>query len=357
MKKRLLAVVLASTMALGLFAGCSSEDTSNNDSGVDLVDGKVGVVLGVGGLGDQSFNDLVYQGLQNAKNELGVDFDYAEPTQVTDFEIIFSSMVSSDEYEVILGIGFDSVDALTKIANENPDQKFALIDGEIDLPNVASYMAKEEEGAFLAGTLAGLMKNNASDFGVEDNGHVGFLAANDAPILLKWNAGYFAGAKYVNDNTTLSSSFVGGDNPFGDTATAKEISIGQYNKGADIQFHAAGGAGLGMFDAATDYDFIAIGCNSNQNTINPDNIVASVLKKVDVASYDIAKSACIDNNLRVGQTVIQDLSDGGMDLDFANSNIEVSQEIKDEIEAIKEKIIAGEIVVPSTMEEAETFSK
>ncbi len=357
MKKKILSLVLAGGLLIStMLTGCGSNTDNAGEAKADAV-GKVGCILGVGGLGDQSFNDLVYAGLEKAEDELGIEFNYAEPTQVTDFEVMMRDMANSQEYDVIICVGFDATDGLTKVAPEFPDQDFAIIDNVIELPNVVSYGAKEEEGAFLAGTVAGLMKNNAEAYGVKDNNQIGFLTAIDTPLLNKWNAGYQAGAKYVNPDITCEVGYVAGDNPFGDTTTAKEIVISQYNRGADIMFHAAGGSGLGLFDAAAEYDFVALGCNSNQNSINPDHIMASVLKQVDTAAYNIAKAACVDKNLPVGSAVTLGLEDIGMDITFDGSNLTLSEEDLAVVNDVKAKIIAGEIVVPSVVEEVDAFAK
>ena len=384
MKKKSVAVGLAMVMmASVIFSGCGNAEKDSKKEAKDSA-GKVGCILGVGGLGDQAFNDLIYEGLEKAKEELNIDFDYAEPTQVSEFELMMRDMASSGEYGAIICVGFDQTDALSKVAPEFPDQQFAFIDGTLEAENVVNYAAKEEEGAFLAGALAGLMKKDAAAYGVEDNDTIGFIAALETPILLKWNSGYMAGAQDVNPKINCLSDFVAGDNPFGDTTTAKEIAISQKNQGADIIFHAAGGAGLGVFDksdaaqsetiktkltvtapdgsqkvfdAAKEYDFYAIGCNSNQNTVNPEHIVASILKRVDTASYDIAKSAIIDKDLAVGTTVSLGLSDEGMDYTLEESKVPVSEEDIQILDEIKQKIVDGEIKVPSTIEDAKKFVK
>lgn len=293
--------------------------------------------------------------MEQAKEELGIEFDYATPVQVSDFEVMMRDMASSEEYEVIICVGFDATDGLARVAPEFEEQKFAFIDGSLEAPNVVNYAAKEEEGSFLAGVLAGLMKKNAAEYKVQDNNQIGFIAAIETPILLKWNAGYQAGAQYINPDIVCKADFVAGDNPFGDTSTAKELAISQFNKGGDIIFHAAGGSGLGLFDAAKEYNFYAIGCNANQNNESPDHIVASILKQVDTAAYDIAEAACINGNLAIGTTVQLGLEDTGMDITFENSNVKVREEDVAVIEDIKQKIIAGDIKVPMTMEDAAEF--
>jgi len=119
--------------------------------------------LGVGGLGDLSFNDLVYAGLQKAQKELGIQFDYVEPQAISDFETYLRQMASMKTYSVIISVGYDQVEPLRKVAPQFPNQKFAIIDESLQLPNVVSYISKEEEGSFLVGALAGLIEKDYTD--------------------------------------------------------------------------------------------------------------------------------------------------------------------------------------------------
>lgn len=318
---------------------------------------KIALVLGVGGLGDQGYNDLIYAGAERAKEELGIEFDYAEPKQISEFELIFRDMAGSGEYAVIIGVGFDQVDPLTKVAEEFPEQNFAIIDGNIEAANVASYTNKEEEGSFLVGALAGLMVKNADNYDLKDKTQIGFIGAMEIPFLVKFYAGYMAGAKYVNPDVETVAGYVGGDNPFGDTSTAKEIALSQNNKGAGIIYHAAGGSGLGMFQAAAEADFIAIGCNSNQNIIDPDYIVASMLKRVDTASFEIIKASVVDKNLSVGEQTVLGVKEEGIGYTLDGSNIEVSKDIVESLSKIEKQIMDGKFVVPTTLEEVEDFLK
>lgn len=361
--KKLALILLSLTLTFSLvLSGCASKapDASSSAASGDAAaapkaDGKAACVLGVGGLGDQSFNDLVYAGMNKAKNELGIEFDYAEPKQISDFELIIRDMASSGEYSVIVNVGFDQIDPLIKIAAEFPDQQFALIDGEVDAPNVASYMCKEEEGSFLVGALAGLMKKDAATYNLKTDNQLGFVGAMEIPLLVKFAAGYKAGAQYVNKDVNVLIDYVSGSNPFSDTTTAKEITTSQNSKGADIIYHAAGGSGLGVFQAAKEGNFYAIGCNSNQNIIDPDHIVASMMKRVDTAAFEIVKASVVDKNLAVGTTVVLGLSDDGVGYSLEGSNVKVNDADVATLEKIKAKILAGEIVVPEKLEDVDAF--
>mgnify|MGYP000727197619 CR=1 FL=1 len=129
------------------FSGCGNAEKGSKKEAKDSA-GKVGCILGVGGLGDQAFNDLIYEGLEKAKEELNIDFDYAEPTQVSEFELMMRDMASSGEYGAIICVGFDQTDALSKVAPEFPDQQFAFIDGTLEAENVVNMRQKRKKEPF-----------------------------------------------------------------------------------------------------------------------------------------------------------------------------------------------------------------
>ena len=352
--KKLIATVLAVLLLCSMATACAAPDAATTPA-TDSSAKKAACILGVGGLGDQSYNDLVYSGMKKAESDLGIAFDYAEPKQISEFELIMRDMASSGQYSVIICVGFDQVDPLTKVAPEFPDQQFALIDGTVDAHNIANYTCMEEEGSFLVGALAGMMKKNAAAYGVADNNTIGFIAAMEIPLLVKFDAGYQAGAKFVNPSINVLTDYVGGNNPFSDTTTAKEIALTQYSKGADIIYHAAGGSGLGVFQAAAEQNFKAIGVNSNQNVLDPDHIVASMLKRVDTAAFEIVKAACVDGNLAVGSTTVLGVKDDGVGYTLEGSNIKVSDEDVAIIEDLRAKIADGTLVIPTTLEEVDAF--
>lgn len=317
---------------------------------IGAAEDKFGLILATGGLGDQSFNDLTYQGMERAQEELGITFDYVEPKEIADYETYQRDLAKSGEYGLIVTVGFDQASALEKIATEYPDQKFAIIDMVVDKPNVASYVSKEHQGSFLVGALAGLMEKQNSNPKLNDDQVIGIVGGMDIPLIRKFVAGYEAGAKYVNPELEVLVDYVGG---WSDPTTAKEIAMAMNRRGADIVYHAAGGSGLGVFQAAENEDFLAIGVNSNQNHIKPNYIIASMVKKVDVATYDSVKSV-LNDSFEPGVHNLG-IKDGGIDYTRENSEVEVEEEIIERVEDLKEKIKSGEIEVPDTIEAVESF--
>ena len=342
--KKIIALILALAMALTLVA-CGGNENKEENNGTASTQ-KAACILGVGGLGDQGYNDLVFAGMERAKAELGIEFDYAEPKQITDFEQIMRDMSDSGEYIVIVCVGFDQMDALMNVAPDYPDQYYAFIDGFIDAPNITNYTCREQEGSFLVGAMAAMMKQDAATYGLIDNNSIGFVGAMENDTIVRFAAGYTAGAKYINPDINVDIQYVAGDNPFGDTTTAKEIALSQFNKGSDIIYHAAGGSGLGVFTAAKEAGFMAIGCNSNQNVIDPEHIVASMLKRVDTAAFEIVKAAS-EGTLKLGEEVVLGLEQGGIGYTLEGSNIKISDEIIAKLTELEQKIISGEIEVPA----------
>lgn len=366
MKRILLVQLLMVILMVSLLSGCSSqtmnvgtekelkkngENQQEANNQLESESKKAAIILGVGGLGDQSYNDLAYEGMKNAENELGIAFDYAEPKAMAEFEVHLREMASEGQYIVIVCVGFEQVDALTTVADEFPDQKFAILDGSVDKPNVASFLSKEEEGSFLIGALAGLMKLEAENYGLSNNQVLGFVGALDVPVIRKFHAGFLAGAKYVNPDIEVLNDIVGG---FSDVTTAKEIALTMNNKGADIIYHAAGGSGMGVFQAAAENDFIAMGVNSNQNYIDPDHIVASMLKRIDVAAFTVVKEAS-EGILQTGGITELGLNDEGVGYTIEGTNIKVSDSTIEKVEEIKQKVIDGELLPPLDIDSVETF--
>lgn len=353
MKRKSIILLLVLTLVFTLLAGCAQDAKPTDPVQTGDNKGRVALILGVGGLGDQGFNDLSYAGAQRAKEELDVDFIYAEPAQVSEIEMIMRDMCSSGENQVIIAVGFDSIDAMTKIAQEYPEQQFAIVDATIEQPNVASYVSKEHEGSFLVGMLAGYMAQDDS-YGFQKNA-VGFIGALETPFFHRFSKAYEAGVYYVNPDATVEIGWVSGNNPFGDTTTAKEIALSQYNKGVGVIYHAAGGSGLGLFQAAKEADLYAIGCNSNQNIIDPEHIAASMLKRADTATFNIIKAAVIDENLPVGEEIELGLAASGIDYTLEGSAVPFSDEVLAKIEEAKAAISSGTLEAPVSQEELDAF--
>ena len=293
---------------------------------------KVGIVLSIGGLGDKSFNDSAYRGLEQAKKDLGIEFKYVEPASPAEDEQFLREFAEAG-YDLVVATGFLMKDATEKMAKEFPDVKFAIIDEVIELPNVSSLVFSEDEGSFLVGALAAMMSETNT---------VGFVGGMEVPLIKKFQRGYEMGAKYVNPDIKVLGLFTSGPNPFNDPVRGKENALSLIKQGADVVYHAAGGTGVGVIDAAKDSGVFAIGVDSNQDNVAPGTVLTSMVKNVDIAVYDTVKQI-LDNDFRAGVNRFGVAENGVGTTDFANTKDVIGKEKLNKLSEIKEKIINGEI--------------
>jgi len=293
---------------------------------------KVGIVLSIGGLGDKSFNDSAYRGLEQSKKDLGIEFKYVEPASPAEDEQ-FLREFAENGYDLVVATGFLMKDATEKMAKEFPDVKFAIIDEVIELPNVSSLVFSEDEGSFLVGALAAMMSETNT---------VGFVGGMEVPLIKKFQRGYDMGAKYVNPDIKVLGLFTSGPNPFNDPVRGKENALSLIKQGADVVYHAAGGTGVGVIDAAKESGVYAIGVDSNQDDVAPGTVLTSMIKNVDVAVYNTVKQV-LDNDFKAGINRFGVAENGVGTSDFANTKDVIGEEKLNKLKEIREKIINGEI--------------
>lgn len=295
---------------------------------------KVGIVLSTGGLGDKSFNDSAYRGLEQAKKELGIDFKYVEPASPAEDEEYLREYAEAG-YDLIIATGFQMTESARTVATDYPNLKFLIIDDVIDLPNVRSMVFKEEEGSFLVGVIAGLMtKNNA----------VGFVGGVQNPLIKKFEVGFKQGAEYVNPKVKFLSVYVTGPNPFNDSVRGKESALSEINQGADVIYHAAGGTGMGVIAAAAEKGVFAIGVDSNQDAVAPGTVLTSMIKNVDVGVFDTVKNLT-KGEFTPGLAVYGATQNGVGVTDFEFTKNIIGAEKLKKFEEIKAKVMAGEIKI------------
>ncbi len=301
----------------------------------------VGLVFDVGGLGDKSFNDLAYEGLVRAKKDLGISYEYFEPTQGSDREAALRIFAQGDA-DLIFGIGFLFTDDILAVAKDFPKKKFACVDfswteGQEVPPNLVGLKFKEQEGSFLVGAIAAM---------VSKTGVIGFVGGMDIPLIHKFEAGYTAGAKYVRPDVRVLVNYAGvtGD-AFKNPAKGKELALSQYQEGADIIFHASGSTGLGVFEAARETGNLAIGVDADQSAEAPDLIVTSMIKKVDVVVYKEIQET-LEGKFEGGVRVLG-LAEGAVGYVYNESSKRwITPEMKARLDQIERDIIDGKIQVP-----------
>src|SRR3989454_9012328 len=239
---------------------------------------KVGLVLDRGGKDDKSFNASAYQGAMEAKKKLGIYLKYVEASDDNAFEPLMRAFAQKD-FDLIIGIGFAQKEAIHKVATQFPKKHFALVDSQVEAPNVRSLMFEEHEGAYIIGAIAALTSRT---------GKVGFVGGMDVPLIRRFAMGYEAGAKAINPKATVLANYCGvTSEAWNNPPKGKELALAQYDAGVDIIFAAAGASGIGVFDAAEDRKEFAIGVDSNQDWVKPGFILTSMLKRVDLAVFTV----------------------------------------------------------------------
>jgi basic membrane protein A len=292
------------------------------------------VIFDMGGKFDKSFNEAAYKGIEKWKKETGKKYAQFEITNESQREQAIRRMAEKGASPII-GIGFGQASSIEKVAKEFPKLKFAIIDMVVDLPNVQSVVFKEQEGSFLVGAMAAMASKS---------GKVGFVGGMDIPLIRKFECGYKQGAMFVNPKAEMIGNMTGTTGAaWNDPARGGELAKAQFSQGVDVVFAAAGGTGMGVYQAAKDSGKLAIGVDSNQNHIQPGTMLTSMLKRVDVAVYNVAKAHT------PGISVLG-LKEGGVDYAMDTNNAKlVTPEMKKKVEAAKADIISGKIKVVDFM--------
>jgi basic membrane protein A len=324
MKRMLMAVGLAFVMASGA-AGAAEI--------------KPAVVFDMGGKFDKSFNEGIYNGVEKFREETGIAYREFEVTNETQREQALRRMAQRGS-DPVIAVGFAQAPALDKVAREFPDTRFTIIDMVVDLPNVQSVVFKEHEGSFLVGVAAAMASKTNK---------VGFVGGMDIPLIRKFACGYEQGVRYVNPNAEIFQNMTGTtpaawNNP----SKGGELARSQFDRGADVVYAAAGGTGIGVYQAAKDSGKLAIGVDSNQNYLHPGTMLTSMLKRVDVAAYNAFKGA-LDGSWKPGIQILGLAEDGvGWALDEHNTDL-VSAEMKGKVEQARTDILASKITVHDYM--------
>jgi basic membrane protein A len=351
--RRLTKIAAASAvLALALTACANDTDTAAEE---DLCEGggdgpKVGLAYDVGGRGDQSFNDSAARGMEQAKEDLDATCTEAEaqdgePESAREDRL---RTLAEDGHNPIIGTGFAYSLSVDAVAPDFPEVSFGVIDGFDPTPdepndNVAYLGFAEHEGSFLVGVAAALKT---------ETDHVGFVGGVNNDLINKFEAGYAAGVEAVNPDITVDVTYIEEEDlkGFNDPAGGKAAAAAMYENGADIVYHASGGSGSGVFDAAVEAGdgMWAIGVDSDQyltaSEEQQQHILTSMLKRVDTATFNMVQSVADGEPLTSYQSY--DLKADGVGYSTSGGFID---DITDQIDEWAEKIKSGEVEVPSTV--------
>ena len=301
---------------------------------------KPAVIYDMGGKFDKSFNESVYNGAQRFTKETGIKVMEFEVTNEAQREQGMRKMAQRGA-NVIVCVGFAQADACDKVAKEFPDTKFSIIDvGWLDNANMRQYVFNEHEGSFLVGALAAMASKT---------GKVGFVGGMDIPLIRKFACGYVQGAKAVNSKVEVYQNMTGTTPAaWNDPAKGSELAKSQFDRGADVVYAAAGGTGAGVYQPAADSGMLAIGVDSNQNYMHPGTMLTSMLKRVDLATYETFMDVK-SGNFTSGVKVLGLAEDGvGWALDEHNESL-ITDVMKSTINGLSDKVKSGSIKVHDYM--------
>lgn len=293
------------------------------------------IIYDLGGKFDKSFNEAGYDGAEKFKKDTGTAYREFEIQNDAQREQAIRRFARGGASPII-AMSFSAASALEKVAKEFPDTKFVIIDSVVDLPNVRSVLFSEEQGSYLVGMLAAMKS---------ETGKVGFVGGMDIPLIRNFSCGYKGGAEAARKDVQVFENMTGTTGAaWNDPVRGGELAKSQISQGADVVFHAAGGTGIGVLQAAADAGKLGIGVDSNQNMLHPGHVLTSMVKRVDVAVYkafdDVAR-----NSWSSGTQVLGLKEDGvGYAVDDNNKSL-LTPEMTKALEEAKAGIISGKIQV------------
>ena len=310
----------------------------------------VGLIIGAGGLGDESFNDMAYKGLGQVGKQHGLKIITREWREPIPMEQVFNGMVE-DGADLIIFNGGQFQALLERFAPVHPEIQMIANDFIAgDYPNVKSIVYSQHEAAFLAGVLAGR---------ASATGKIGFVGGHDIQIIRTFQAGFQEGVEYASQKATVRTTFIGEKldySGFSSPQKAYEIATTLYKQGVDIIFAVAGMSGNGIIQAAKKNEKYVIGVDSDQDHMAKGYVLTSVMKRMDIAIYNEIEQA-IEGEFTAG-TVWYGLRNGGVSLSPMRFTKEsIGDETLEALELIKGKIINGEIVVSSNLSSKEPAGK
>ena len=292
MFKKLKIIGLSLILSVGAY-GCAKEEVKEEEAQ------KITLVLSVGGVHDESFNQGAWEGAQKASQELGVDVSYLESNSDADYAPNIETAIDQ-ESDIVVGVGFQVGDAIKEAAKAHPEQQFVTIDStyEEGLENVRNISFDEQQAGYLTGLIAGKMtKTNV----------IGWIGGLDIPSCSNFYIGYEKGAKEANPDIKVMKQFT---NSFTDAAKGRVVAEGMVNENADIIFMASGGGNAGSLEVVRENNIKAIGVDMANNYLAPEHIITSALKNVG-EGLSLTIKDFVDGKFTSGE-VKYDLSNGGV---------------------------------------------
>lgn len=306
-------------------------------------------IAAISGYFFQGFGRAIAEGLAEAQQKYGIDYRLIDTgTRSLDYEEQITNVAESGEYDFILIMGWELVEAMLQVAEKYPEQLFVFVDGEQPGDNMVSVVFSENEGSFVAGAMAALMTQRDDVSYINPNrNRIGFVGGRDIPVIHNFLVGYEQGARHVNPDIDIRVVFAG---TFDDPARGKELATALYSQGVDIIFNVAGPTGEGVLKAAEENRRWGIGVDIDQSDIAPGFVMGSMLKRADIAVENLVKMY-IDGELEGGMVYRADLAAGGVGIDLEDETVKaiLPEEVRAELLRLTEEVVNGNIKIDSAL--------
>ena len=321
-----------------LLAGLSTVQAQDSDL-------RVALIIAQGGLGDRSYNDSAFAGLTLAAQDFGVEVVPVESSDpVGEGEQILRAAAEAG-FDLVITLEFSHFDPLARVAPDYPDTLFSIVNIVVDAPNVVSVMFDEHTGSYLAGALSALVTTDAEVPHTNGDAVLGAIGGVQSSGIDVFLDGYLQGACAINPEIDVLFAYSGN---FDDPATGRELALAMNEQGADVVYQVAGGTGQGGIEAARANDFYAVGVDSDQDFLAPGFVLTSMMKRVDVAVYDLI-AQLVEGELEGGTVLQLGLAENGVALsDMTYTRHVIPSEYVDQVEAMQTAIIDGELQVIDT---------
>ena len=326
-------------VALFFVAACGSSSTPAATKQV-----KVGLVTDIGGLNDKSFNHLAYLGLQKAITDFSIKGDVTESKTGDDYVPNLTNFASKG-YDLVIGVGFLMQEAVGTVSGQFPNVHFAIIDGagtdasgnDLKHTNVESLYFREQDAGAMVGVIAGMLEKDKKAPG--NTGVISAVGGVSIPPVNHYIAGYKWAAAMEDPGIKV---LVGYSNDFTDPAKCKSVAQTQIGQKSEVLFQVAGGCGLGVLQAAGQAKVYSVGVDADQKDADG-SVIASALKKVDVATYTAIKG--VVNGSFAGGALTFDIANDGAG--YSLDNITLPADIQTELDRVQAAIKAGQLTPPA----------
>lgn len=300
------------------------------------------LIIAQGGLGDQSYNDLAFEGFKRALKATGIEGKPVESKDVVAQASDILRRAADADFGLVLDLEYSHGQPMVDVAKDYPDTTFAILNQVQKGSNIVSVLFQEQEGSYLAGMLAAEVASDKSIKGITGKGKIGVIGGTKSAGIDKFIAGYIEGAKAVNPKIEVKVAY---SNNFGDPALGAQMAKAMYEEGVDIIYQVAGGTGVGVIQAAKETGHYAIGVDGDQDGLAPGNVLTSMVKRTDVAVENVVKEYAKGDKLG-GKTLTFGLKEDGVGLSpmkYTKDLIPAAYIQK--VEQAKADIISGKIKV------------